>query len=143
MQHPQHPDLLVLSRFEAMDFTAEAPYAVISITDPETPPAVLKSPPSCRGVLRLQFHDITRPQDGYALMTEEHARQITAFVSAWRETVDLFVVHCEGGVSRSAAVAAALAWWWNGEIDHFFAEYLPNDYIYALMVQTLRGDASA
>jgi predicted protein tyrosine phosphatase len=138
-----HQNLLVLSRFDAMDFTADVPYVVISVTDPEKPPALLPASPHCLGVLRLQFHDIHKPQDGYVLMSSEQAMQIISFTEEWYEKAALFVVHCEGGISRSASIAAALAKWWFGENDFFFEEYIPNAYIYALVMETISDLADA
>ena len=42
------------------------------------------------------------------LMTDDHARQIVEFADRVRDQVELLVVHCDAGVSRSSAVALAL-----------------------------------
>ena len=86
------------------------PYmAVISITDPGTPEARLD--PLFRHVLRLSFFDAL-PADEYlpappGLFSRDMARQIGAFVEELHAApFDITVmVHCEYGVSRSAAVA--------------------------------------
>ncbi len=87
-----------------------SPYmAVISITDPTTPEAKLD--PLFRHVLRLAFFDAV-PADEFmpalpGLFDREMARQISAFVSELHAApfeISL-MVHCEYGVSRSAAVA--------------------------------------
>ena len=86
------------------------PYmAVISITDPTTPEAKLD--PMFRHVLRLSFFDAI-PADEFApalpgLFDRHMARRIDEFV---RDIHDApfemsVMVHCEYGVSRSAAVA--------------------------------------
>ena len=86
------------------------PYmAVISITDPTTPEARLD--PLFRHVLRLSFFDAV-PADEYqpalpGLFDRNMARSISGFVeelhaAPFEMTV---MVHCEYGVSRSAAVA--------------------------------------
>lgn len=86
------------------------PYmAVISITDPTTPEARLD--PLFRHVLRLSFFDAV-PADEFqpslpGMFDRSMARQIDAFVreihaAAFEMSV---MVHCEYGVSRSAAVA--------------------------------------
>ncbi len=87
------------------------PYmAVISITDPGTPEARLD--PMFRHVLRLSFFDAL-PADEFlpapmpGLFDRETARKISQFVAE----IDAapfemsVMVHCEYGVSRSAAVA--------------------------------------
>jgi len=86
------------------------PYmAVISITDPGTPEARLDS--LFRHVLRLSFFDAL-PADEYlpappGLFSRDMARQIGTFVEELHAApFDITVmVHCEYGVSRSAAVA--------------------------------------
>lgn len=86
------------------------PYmAVISITDPTTPEAKLD--PLFRHVLRLSFFDAI-PADEFqpplpGLFDRNMARQIDDFVreiDAAPFAMSL-MVHCEYGVSRSAAVA--------------------------------------
>ena len=87
-----------------------SPYmAVISITDPTTPEAKLD--PLFRHVLRLSFFDAV-PADEYmpalpGLFDHHLAGQISAFIGELHAApfeISL-MVHCEYGVSRSAAVA--------------------------------------
>ncbi len=87
-----------------------SPYmAVISITDPTTPEAKLD--PLFRHVLRLAFFDAV-PADEYmppcpGLFDRQMAAQISAFIEELHSApfeISL-MVHCEYGVSRSAAVA--------------------------------------
>lgn len=85
------------------------PYmAVISITDPGTPPARLD--PLFRHVLRLSFHDAV-PADDFipapGLFDRTMARTVTAFIDELQAAPFKLslMVHCEFGVSRSAAVA--------------------------------------
>lgn len=90
------------------------PYmAVISITDPSTPPARLD--PMFRHVLRLSFFDAV-PADEYlpplpGLFDLTMARAIDGFVGKLQAApFEMSVmVHCEYGVSRSAAVALFIA----------------------------------
>lgn len=86
------------------------PYmAVISITDPTTPEAKLD--PLFRHVLRLSFFDAV-PADEFqpplpGLFNRQMARQIDDFVREIQAAPFAMsvMVHCEYGVSRSAAVA--------------------------------------
>ncbi|MCK6404759.1 MAG: hypothetical protein L6Q60_01955 [Rhodocyclaceae bacterium] len=86
------------------------PYmAVISITDPGTPEAKLD--PLFRHVLRLTFFDAV-PADEYmpalpGLFSGDMAKRIDTFVSELHAApFDIsMMVHCEYGISRSAAVA--------------------------------------
>ena len=87
-----------------------SPYmAVISITDPTTPEANLD--PLFRHVLRLAFFDAV-PADEYqpsipGLFDRDMAAQISAFIAELHAAPFeiTLMVHCEYGVSRSAAVA--------------------------------------
>jgi predicted protein tyrosine phosphatase len=84
--------------------------AVISITDPGAREAALNK--AFRHVLRLAFYD-AEPADEYlpapvpGLFDHRMARQIDGFLHQLQAAPDEFsvMVHCEYGVSRSAAVA--------------------------------------
>ncbi len=79
---------------------------LISIySEHEGPPALQEG---WAAVLGLCFDDIDRPQEGCQVFNSEHARQILAFSHAHKDAAE-FVVHCEKGQSRSAAVALFLA----------------------------------
>jgi predicted protein tyrosine phosphatase len=80
----------------------------ISITDPNTPPVNLS--PKFADVLRLSFSDIAEPSPlpFHVLFAPEHAQAILEFIDRWPH-VDRIVVHCVGGLSRSPAVALAIA----------------------------------
>ena len=114
-------------------------YVVVSITDPDNPLARIPKSAGFRGVLRVQFHDSV-PVDGevlpphIVLMTREHAERILEFVARHQDQVDTIVVHCEQGMSRSPAVAAALCSQLGENSDRFLQEYQPNEYVYALML---------
>lgn len=113
-------------------------YVVISITDPGSRPARIQRPTGFRDVLRLQFHDamplkVFKMPPNIVVMDEHHAKLIWQFVKQWQETVETIVVHCEQGMSRSPAVAAAICKVFDGDNRQFFHEYMPNRYVYDLM----------
>lgn len=66
-----------------------------------------------KAVLRLQFHDVTISKNSldnaYVLFDEQMALQIFRFLKEHEESVEQAIVHCEGGVSRSAAVSKFIA----------------------------------
>lgn len=98
------------SREHAESLIGNPLMAVISITDPGTPAARLD--PMFNHVLRLAFYDAV-PADEYlpapmpGLFNHLMARQISDFVKELQAAPFPMsvMVHCEYGVSRSAAVA--------------------------------------
>ncbi|PKO47142.1 MAG: hypothetical protein CVU31_08765 [Betaproteobacteria bacterium HGW-Betaproteobacteria-4] len=98
------------SREVAESLIGNPSIAVISITDPGSPPANLHA--HFEHILRLAFYDAV-PADEYlpaplpGLFDYRMARQIFTFVQDLQDSPDdiSVLVHCEYGVSRSAAVA--------------------------------------
>lgn len=103
-------DISFISRERAESLPGSSGSAIISITDPGTPPATLA--PTFRHVLRLAFYDAL-PADDYipmpfpGLFDTTMAREICSFVDTLNTDPDPLhcIVHCEFGISRSAAVA--------------------------------------
>jgi predicted protein tyrosine phosphatase len=116
----------------------EVPHAIVSITSGAADVARLRINDQCLGVLRLSFPDAEEPSEAFpeaALFSSEHARQIWDFVLRHRETVERIVVHCDAGISRSPAVAAAIARTLNGDDAEFFGgRYSPNMRVYRLLL---------
>jgi predicted protein tyrosine phosphatase len=96
------------------------------------------------GLLQLAFLDMDRHVPGIEdhdswsygsrLFTPENADQILDFVNEMWDKVDLFLVHCEAGISRSPAVAAALCKIKHGHDQHFFDNYTPNRLVYRTLL---------
>jgi len=106
--------VFALSRSDAEKLPQLVSIAVISITAPERPPASIGE---FAHVLRLSFADVDflnpdlseRARHKLAdAFTEQQAHAIRAFVEALPGEITTVVVHCEGGYSRSCAVAIAL-----------------------------------
>jgi len=106
--------VFALSRAEAEKLPQLPSIAVISITAPERPPANIGN---FVHMLRLSFADVdflnpnlsnkARSNLAHAF-TAEHGYAIRSFVEALPDEITAVVVHCEGGFSRSCAVAVAL-----------------------------------
>lgn len=113
-------------------------YVVVSITDPDKHLARIREPAGFRGALRVQFHDAEPANgeplaSGIVLISQEQAEQIWKFVAQLEPEVGTILVHCEQGMSRSPAVAAALAEWFGEDHYRFFRQFQPNKYVYELM----------
>ena len=76
-------------------------------------------------------------------MTAGDAKCIIDFVASWKDRAATIRVHCEAGISRSSAVAAALAKWIEGDVSEANIRALPtlhpNPHIYSLMTKELRS----
>jgi predicted protein tyrosine phosphatase len=118
----------------------EVPHIIISITSMPEDLALLRANDHCRGTLRLSFLDAderSEPRVGGELFSLDQARQIWSFVERHRRDVQRIVVHCDAGISRSPAVAAALAHVLNGNNEEFFSgKYMPNAFVYRLLLDT-------
>ncbi|MDH6644367.1 putative protein tyrosine phosphatase [Ralstonia sp. GP73] len=106
--------VFALSRGDAEKLPLLPSVAVISITAPERPPANLGS---FAHVLRLSFADVDflnphlsgRAQEKLVhAFTDVQAQAVRSFVEALPDAIKSVVVHCEGGYSRSSAIAVAL-----------------------------------
>jgi predicted protein tyrosine phosphatase len=115
------------------------PYVVISIVDPQSRPARLRRSAGFRDELSLRFHDAERGEETplpseVVLMTRDQAKAIWDFVLRYRDQVGTIVVHCEQGMSRSPAVAAAICKALGENEEQFFRKYAPNQYVYELLL---------
>lgn len=111
-------DIRVMSRREAIarfgvehEGTIEPLTALVSITTPEpfcgTLGPIDFDEESLLAVLPMRFGDVLPDEE--TAMTEGQAEEIVAFVRRMEDAgARHLVVHCDGGVSRSAGVAAAI-----------------------------------
>jgi predicted protein tyrosine phosphatase len=97
----------VLSEQAAVRYEAARPTVCISITRPNGFLPTLS--PHFAAILRLEFTDIIEPSPfkGDTLFNEQHARDILDFITQWKQ-VDVVVIHCMAGQSRSPGVALGL-----------------------------------
>lgn len=118
------------------------PHLVISIADADGVHPSLPDVPTRRGLLRVAFDDVSPKRHdshgGERAMQPAHAQEIRAFVEAHIEEIELIVVHCEAGMCRSPAVAAALWRWLEGGRGPFFETFRPNPHVYRIMVEALQ-----
>jgi len=134
-------EFLVVGRDEIEDgLLLRAPHVVISIADPGSPQPIIRPSGLCRGILRLRFHD-AEPTEGFLSppeikqMTHQQAQAIWQFVKKHLSDIKLVVVHCEAGMSRSPAIAAAICKGLGGDDSRFFDEFQPNMLVYGLLLE--------
>ncbi|MCH7604964.1 hypothetical protein IID24_03180 [Patescibacteria group bacterium] len=113
-------------------------YVLISISCPGDKANVFTKPP-CKGVLFLQFDDIDAPAHilkdlKCTLFCEDDAKKILDFYQKYKDLVGHLIVHCDAGISRSPAVAAALDKIETGWDQDWFKKYLPNRRVYSLIL---------
>lgn len=132
-------NLLVASRPAAEIVCEEHPgLSVIAIEDPETPEDEESHLPSAHRVLRLVFDDeeegTTHTYHGRTLraMSRLQAHAAALFADL---TEGPLLIHCEGGVSRSAGVAAGLLAATGGDDTRLFRERTPNATCRRLVMQ--------
>jgi predicted protein tyrosine phosphatase len=140
---------VVLNRDYAERFTCEEPYIHICITDPKDTEPKLPDCDKRIGLLHLRFHDwdirakelITvkyrkspTAQD-QVFFTEDQAREIIKFVHGFIGRVNVVVVNCAAGISRSPAVAAALSKCLCDKDGDFFKRYIPNSLVYSTILR--------
>jgi predicted protein tyrosine phosphatase len=126
----------VRSARNAEFFRSDCPWAAISISSSHEFPELDEG--NRVGLLRLVFEDITQsgtPQS----FTADHATEILDFVASVWNKADAFLIHCDVGLSRSPAVAAALLQIYYGDDGGWLELGIPNQLVYDLLVETHSG----
>jgi predicted protein tyrosine phosphatase len=110
--------IFTTSRSGAETFSWPNPFAVISITDPDSRPVVFKQ----RNLVarcNLEFWDLLyEPGDGSIIFNSQMARTALNFIEHHCGQAKLLLVHCEAGISRSTGLANALSRTYNIEVRH-------------------------
>jgi hypothetical protein len=143
---PNQTPIKIFSRQAIEKACAEnpfAPVAIISITDVSEPLANIPANYNIRCCLRLQFDDVFVDEDN--AICQADADDIAQFAYDIYDShlieADEIWIHCEGGVSRSAAVAAAISKHFFGDDMWVFSNpaYYPNMWVNKLVIEAL-GD---
>lgn len=61
-----------------------------------------------KDILYLRFCDFEIEDAPDICMQNEDAKKVAKFINKWYGKIDTIIVHCEGGISRSAGVCAAI-----------------------------------
>lgn len=124
-------------RKDAEAMPALRDWAVISITDPLSAFGPAKLQDGWHLVLRMEFHDVDVEEEPYVLMDAEMAGQIVSFVRDMAQEVEGILVHCNAGVSRSAAVAFWIADEYNLPFNRNYQ--LHNNHVYKQLREAAHG----
>ena len=113
----------VRSAYNAGLFRCDRPWAAISITTEGDFPVLSEN--NRQGLLQLAFADTADP-DRSDSFTASHAAELLDFVAQIGDQIEVLLIHCEAGMSRSPGVAAALSRIYYGD-DGPWGEYdFPN-----------------
>jgi predicted protein tyrosine phosphatase len=115
----------------------DAAHIIISITTTPDDAARLPDAPACVAIHRAAFLDADAIGEGAEgiLFSEAHARALATFVLEHWSRVDRIVLHCDAGLSRSPAVAAAISRAMLGDDAEYFRRYRPNMRVYRLLLE--------
>jgi predicted protein tyrosine phosphatase len=126
-----HKNVMFTNKGTAENNVGMPNWAVISIS--ELTEAKIKQ--GWYALHRSNFHDVDpakRCDEPHILMNEKHAIEIVDYVFAVTPHIDGMLVHCKGGISRSAAVAKWIAETFNLPFDHQYSLY--NKHVYRRLV---------
>lgn len=128
----------IFSRKCVENYKTDEPHIVISIRNPDSEKANLPALESRKDELFLSFADSGRVgfnvKEGN-LFNKGQAELIWNFVDKYKDEIDLIVINCEAGISRSAGVGAAISKTLNGNDDDFYKYFIPNRLVYRKMME--------
>lgn len=130
--------ILVLPRSAAEKFYYNKPWACISISESygNVPLPEIKEENRV-DLLRLSFDDIEFPRPRMLMMSEEQAQETIDFAERIWNEVDLLMIHCAAGISRSTAIAKAISEKYQPNFANYFAQlYSPNNLVYKLLKES-------
>lgn len=134
-------DIQVMPKSLAREFKSNVPWAAISVSsDPEFFANLEEE--NRQGLLQLCFLDVNLIHE--ASFKASHANQIIDFTFYMLPRIECLLVHCEAGVSRSPAIAAAISvMLWGENTDRiYFKNYTPNTFVYSKLLETYRKRSS-
>ena len=135
MRRVELKNVVFTGRDQAEASAAWPHWSVISISGLR--PANLKE--GWHSVLRLEFDDIDTEEEPYILFNEAHANRIIEFVTEVRDghEIEGILVHCQAGISRSAAVAKWIAERYQLPFPNKYSLY--NKHVYRVLRSTMMG----
>lgn len=132
-------ELIVYGRDEIeQGIIVRTPYIVVSISDSDSEPAKLIKGCGFLDAIYLSFDD-TDPKYSFGKkpMTLEQAKSIWEFVKTNCDQAGTIVCHCLAGMSRSPAIALALAEAFEEDTSTFTENFNYNQHVYKTMKQAI------
>ena len=113
-------------------------YLLISVSCPNDKAALGKIRDNCKAVLRLEFDDVDVPVHllggrQVKLFSRQDAKDILSFLND-NKGPEYLIIHCDAGISRSPAIAAAITKINSGWDHEYFKRYLPNRRVYSILL---------
>ncbi len=130
---PAQKHFEVRSARNAEFFRSDRPWAAIQISHQVEFPTLHSE--NRVGLLRLVFED-TEEADTRESFTPALATEILDFVEKMWDQVEVFLVHCQAGLSRSPAVAAALCRIYYAHDGRWPTPLFRNRLVYQLLIET-------
>lgn len=129
---PFDKNIVVLSQRLAEQFRSAQPWAAISVATWPTRFANLDQTNRV-GLLQLAFWDAS---SGAGVFSKEQAATVLDFVRDHWDRAGTFLIHCEAGLSRSPAVAAAVShvMYGYGAERSWFDQYNLNRHVYSAVL---------
>lgn len=134
--------ILILPRSGARQFVYDKPWACISIASERAELPKLNKVQQV-AILQETFEDLDGcsavfeklfPEKAANLFTTDHANRIWDFVEHWWNDIDLLMVHCYAGASRSPAIGKAISDVYYPELSHYYdMMFQPNKLVYETM----------
>jgi len=140
-------DFKVISRRDSKECKPKRKYIHISICSPDMDDVELPHNENRVATLYLKFHDIggdfdERTKSDFTeeeiiSFSKDQAKLILDFVYNHLNEVEIIVVNCMAGISRSSAVAGALSKILNGDDMRFFnhKRWRPNSHVYKTILE--------
>jgi predicted protein tyrosine phosphatase len=136
-----------LDRVKKIINSIDKPFILISILSPGEENEIEINNKNFKELVSLRFHDLDKKLDieyyrdlsggekSFVYFSDNDAKKIIDLVKRNLEKINLIVVHCEAGISRSAGVAAALSKIINNDDTFFFKKYIPNMLVYRKIIE--------
>ncbi len=115
-------------------------HIVISISGSADTETVIPTNINRVAELHLKFDDVSTIDQRFIYFDQSMATDIINFVNKHCNNVSLIICQCQAGLSRSVAVAAALAKILNYRDDDVFTKGIPNMFVYSTILDSFFGN---